>query len=282
MTGDGRRTTGDGLEEGQGTKDEARNQPSFVILSEAKDLLLDLEKKADPSPSAQDDKPFAPEDDQSITRRRALQVLGAVPASLALGILPEQQQQPLTPHVTPTPPPATPAQPRAGVAAPQFFNAHEWKTVRMLADYVIPRDERSGSATDARVPEHMDFLLSDKEANPNAQIAMRGGLAWLDTECRRRFAKDFIDAGDAQRREVLDDIAWPRKAKPEMSHGVAFFNRFRDMTAAGFFSSAIGWKDLQYMGNVFNPNWNGCPPDALRKLDVSYDLMQTRVSPQSK
>ena len=225
----------------------------------------------------------APQDDNvGITRRRALRVLGAVPASLALGVLPEQQQQPLTPHVTPTPPPATPAQPRAGVAAPQFFNAHEWKTVRVLADYVIPRDERSGSATDAKVPEYMDFLLSDKEANPNTQIAMRGGLAWLDTECRRRFVKDFVDASDAQRREILDDIAWPRKAKPEMSHGVAFFNRFRDMTAAGFFSSAMGWKDLQYMGNVFNPNWNGCPPEALRKLDVSYDLMQTRVSPQSK
>jgi hypothetical protein len=216
-----------------------------------------------------------------MTRRRALQVLGAVPAGLALGVMPEQQQ-PLTPHATPTPLPATAAQPRTGVAAPKFFNAHEWKTVRMLADYVIPRDERSGSATDAKVPEYMDFLLSDKDANPNTQTAIRGGLAWLDTECRQRFGKTFVDSTDAQRRQVLDDIAWPRKAKPEMSHGVTFFNRFRDMTAAGFYSSAMGWKDLQYIGNVFNPNWNGCPPEALRKLDVSYDLMQTRVAPQSK
>ena len=233
------------------------------------------------APPQDDSEEKAPQNDNSITRRRALQVLGAVPASLALGVVP-QQQPPLTPHATPTPLPATQQQPGTGVAAPKFFNAHEWKTVRMLADYVIPRDERSGSATDAKVPEYMDFLLSDKDANLNTQTAIRGGLAWLDTECRQRFGKAFIDCADAQRRQVLDDIAWPRRAKPEMSHGVAFFNRFRDMTAAGFFSSAMGWRDLRYIGNVFNPKWEGCPPAALKRLDVSYDLMQTRVAPQSK
>jgi hypothetical protein len=67
-----------------------------------------------------------------------------------------------------------------------------------------------------------------------------------------------------------------------MSHGVAFFNRMRDMTASGFFSSQMGWKDLQYVGNVANPGYNGCPPAALEKLGVSYDLMDTRVPPQTK
>jgi hypothetical protein len=272
-------------DEGRGTTDDGREER--VILSEAKDLLLP-DRQADPSAAPQDDSRTAdpsvaplPQDDEGITRRRAQQVLGAVPASFALGVA-QQPQQPITPHATPTPLPATPEQARTGVSAPQFFNAHEWKTVRVLSDYVIPRDERSGSATDAKVPEYMDFLLSDKDANSSTQTAIRGGLAWLDTECRQRFGKAFIDATDAQRRQVLDDIAWPRKAKPEFSHGVAFFNRFRDMTASGFFSSAVGWKDLQYIGNVFNPKWDGCPPAALQKLDVTYDLMQTRVAPQSK
>src|SRR5207244_2418624 len=130
-----------------------------------------------------------------------------------------------------------------GQAVPRFFNAHEWKTVRVLSDYVIPHDERSGSATDAKVPEYMDYLLAEKDASVNNQIAMRGGLAWLDTECRKRFQKSFIDSSDTQRREVLDDIAYPSKAKPEMRYGVSFFNRFRDMTASGFFSSALGWED---------------------------------------
>lgn len=217
-----------------------------------------------------------------ISRRRALQVLGAVPVAAAIGQQPGQQQKPLTPAVTPQVPTGPAAPQAAGVAAPRFFNNHEWKTVRVLVDYVIPRDKRSGSATDAKVPEYIDYLLSEKDAGLNTQTAWRGGLAWIDTESQKRFGHPFIQASDAQRRAILDDIAYPDKAKPEMRYGVAFFNRLRDMTASGFFSSAMGWKDVQYIGNVFNPRYDGCPPAALEKLGVSYDLMQSRVSPQSK
>lgn len=159
----------------------------------------------------------------------------------------------------------------ATTQAPKFFTADEWEIVRRLVDYIIPRDERSGSATDAQVPEFMDFMLSDEEASESSRVAMRGGLAWLDAECRRRFGTGFVASTDAQRRQVLDDIAWPNKARPEMSHGVAFFNRFRDLTASGFFSSAIGYKDLEFRGNVFVAEWKGCPPEALAKLGVRYD-----------
>lgn len=162
---------------------------------------------------------------------------------------------------------------------PKFFTRSELQTVRTLADYIIPRDERSGSATDAKVPEYMDWLLADKEASWNSRVAMRGGLAWLDLECSERFGKTFVHSTGAQRRQVLDDIAWPAKARPEMSQGVAFFNRFRDLTASGFFSSEMGYQDVKFVGNVFNPNWNGCPPEAMAKLGVSYDLMKTRVKP---
>lgn len=160
--------------------------------------------------------------------------------------------------------------------APKFFTQREWRLVRMLSDYVIPRDARSGSATDAKVPEFMDFLLSDKDASESSKIAMRGGLAWIDNESRSRFGRVFVNASDAQRRQILDDIAWPAKAKPQFSHGVAFFTRFRDLTASGFFSSVMGWQDVQYIGNVFH-HWDGCPPAALQKLGVNYDLMNSRV-----
>ncbi|HXF94955.1 MAG TPA: gluconate 2-dehydrogenase subunit 3 family protein [Gemmatimonadales bacterium] len=151
---------------------------------------------------------------------------------------------------------------------PKFFTLHEWETVRVLVDLVIPPDERSGGATEAGVPEFMDFMMQDR---PSLQTPMRGGLAWLDTECRERFGKTFVECGDRERRAVLDDIAWPRRARPELSHGVAFFNGFRDLTASGFWSSRMGIEDLQYLGNRFVPEWRGCPPEALRKLGVSYD-----------
>ena len=151
---------------------------------------------------------------------------------------------------------------------PKFFTATEFKLVRTLADIIIPKDERSGSASDAGVPEFMDFMMIDQ---PTRQIAMRGGLAWLDSECQERFDKTFLDCIETERTAVLDDIAWPQKARPELSHGVAFFNSFRDLTASGFWTTRMGIDDLQYMGNRSVARWNGCPPEALKKLGVSYE-----------
>ena len=152
--------------------------------------------------------------------------------------------------------------------APTFFTPHEWETVRALVDIVIPRDERSGSATDAGVPEFMDFMIGDR---PDGQTPMRGGLAWLDNECFERFSKTFVQTAETERSAVLNDIAWPKKAKPDMSQGVAFFNMFRDLTASGFWSSKIGVADLDYQGNTFVREWTGCPEPALRKLGVKYE-----------
>ena len=151
---------------------------------------------------------------------------------------------------------------------PKQFTAHEWETVRVLVDLIIPRDERSGSATEAGVPEFMDFMLGD---DPNLVVPVRGGLAWLDHECDDRHGKTFVGCSEAERAEVLDDIAWPRKAKPQHAAGVAFFNTFRDLTASGFFSSRIGVQDLRYIGNTFVSEWKGCPPEALAKLGVRYE-----------
>ncbi len=211
----------------------------------------------------------------AVSRRQALKVLGAVPIAAAMGggaaavLVPELGAQ-------------SPAKAAPALEGPTFFNPHEMKTVRLLVDYIIPRDSRSGSATDAKVPEYMDYLLGEKDASESSQVEMRGGLMWIDTETRKRFGKVFIDASDAQRRQLLDDIAYPEKARPEMRYGVTFFDRLRDMTASGFYSSAIGWRDVQYIGNVFNPRYDGCPPAALEKLGVNYDVMTTRVSPQER
>ena len=161
---------------------------------------------------------------------------------------------------------------RAATAAkpfvPKFFTATEFRLVRVLADIVIPKDERSGSATDAAVPEFMDFMMIDQ---PTRQVAMRGGLAWLDVECKKRFDKTFLNCTEAERTAVLDDIAWPARAKPEFAHGVAFFSNFRDLTASGFWTTRMGIDDLQYIGNRSVARWNGCPAEALKKLGVGYE-----------
>jgi hypothetical protein len=151
------------------------------------------------------------------------------------------------------------------------------RTVRVLADDVLPKDARSGSATDAGVPEFMDFNLSVPETDEATRVAWRGGLRWIDTESKRRFGVAYASATRAQRHQILDDIAYPDRVKPEHRHGSTFFLRFRDLCASGFFSSAMGFRDLQWQGNAFNPKWEGCPPAALEKLGVSYDVMTSRV-----
>ena len=193
-------------------------------------------------------------------RREVLKVLLAAPAATFTWSDAEAMQA------------ATAAQTARAAASqpfvPKFFTPTEFRLVRTLADIVIPKDERSGSASEAGVPEFMDFMMIDQ---PVRQIAMRGGLAWLDGECNKRFDKAFLDCTDAQRTAVLDDIAWPATARPAFAHGVAFFSSFRDLTAAGFWTTRMGIDDLQYLGNRSVARWNGCPDAALKKLGVSYD-----------
>lgn len=148
----------------------------------------------------------------------------------------------------------------------KFFTDDEWSTVRTLVDMVIPRDARSGSATDAGVPEFMDVILAEF---PDSGTSMRAGLTWLDGESRRRFAKPFHQGTEAERQALLDAIAWPKRAGPELKQGVDFFKQFRNLTASGFWSSRMGVEDLKYIGNVFNPGWNGCPAPVLEQLGLA-------------
>lgn len=155
----------------------------------------------------------------------------------------------------------------AAAFAPEFFTEHEYETVRVLVDLIIPADERSGSATDAGVPEFMDFMMIDR---PAMQTPMRGGLAWIDYTCVEMYGRSFLDGSDTERRALLNVIAYPASAPPEMSQGVAFFTSFRDLTASGFWSSRMGVDDLQYTGNVYVPEWTGCPPEVLEHVGVRY------------
>lgn len=208
------------------------------------------------------------DDTHDISRRDAVKLLAALPLAGALRWTPAELDRAL--RLAPLPPaPDAPFTPR-------FFTPHEYATVRVLSDLVIPRDERSGSATDAGVPEFMDFMMHD--AQEATRTAMRGGLAWIDAECSRRWGRTFVGCDHSRRVALLDDIAWPARTRPELAQGAAFFSSFRDLTASGFWTTAAGYRDLQYQGEVFDPGWNGCPQAALNKLGVSYETYEARIA----
>jgi hypothetical protein len=152
------------------------------------------------------------------------------------------------------------------VTSTTFFTDHEMKTIAILADIIIPKDEVSGSATDAKVPDFIEFIVKDM---PEHQVPMRGGLRWLDMQSYKQFEKTFSECDTKQQMTMVDQIAWPKKAKPDMRQGVAFFNLMRNLTATGFYTSQIGGKDVGYMGNVPN-QWNGVPDDVLKQYGLSY------------
>ena len=197
----------------------------------------------------------------NLNRRDLIKLLSAAPVAAGFAFTEAEAQQ--AHHLAQT---ARQTAQKTGAAfKPQFFTQHEYQTVRVLSDLIIPKDERSGGAIDAGVPEFMDFIMIDQE---DRQVAMRGGLAWLDLESQRRFDKTFLAAADAERREILDDVSTYGELKPGMSHGRTFFASFRDLTASGFWTSKMGIEDLGYIGNTFVPEWKGCPPEVLAKLGL--------------
>lgn len=149
----------------------------------------------------------------------------------------------------------------------KFFDDHEMKTITVLVDIIIPKDDVSGSASEAGVPDFIEFIVKDMKHH---QTPLRGGIKWLDMQCMKSYGKSFVDCTSAQQIELIDQIAFPEKAKPEMAQGVAFFNRMRDLTATGFFTSKIGIADLGYVGNTPN-QWDGIPQDVLDQYGLKYD-----------
>ncbi len=151
-------------------------------------------------------------------------------------------------------------------AQPNFFTEHEMATIAILSDIIIPKDAVSGSATDAKVPEFIEFIVKDM---PDHQVPMRGGLKWLDLHSYKKHAKAFTECSSKEQIGIVDEIAYPEKAAPALAQGVSFFNKIRDLVTTGFYTAEIGVKDLGYMGNVPNM-WAGVPDDVLKQHGLAY------------
>jgi hypothetical protein len=146
-----------------------------------------------------------------------------------------------------------------GRYAPKYFSPKQYETLCALCDTIIPKDEKSGGAVEAGAPEFIDLLTSENE---KYQLALGGGLMWLENYCADLYGATFLECTAAQKKEVLDLIAYRKnvKADPALSQGVVFFAYLRDMTCDGFYTSKIGIEDLEYIGNVAIAEFPGCPP----------------------
>ncbi len=207
------------------------------------------------------EKPEKTESKFPLKRRDMLKVMTGLPAAF----VPLASLETAAAYARPAP------QADASTSAykPKVLNPHEWRTIHVLSDWIIPADDRSGSATQAGVPEFIDDWLSFRGGNLLAEI--RGGLTWMDMECNRLFEHDFIGCSTPQQKQILDRIAYPAKAAPGDVSAAAAFSHLRDLVVSGFFSSKMGVQDLPYLGNKMLAEWDGCPENVLERLGVSYD-----------
>jgi len=150
-----------------------------------------------------------------------------------------------------------------------YFNEHEMLTIATLCDIILPATPSAGSATEAKVPDFIEFIVKDLPGN---KLPFRGGLMWLDTEANQRFEKRFIDCTPEQEIEIIDDIAYPDPdgEKPEMAPGIKFFNQIRNLTMTGYYTTKMGFEDLGVTSNFANV-WDGVPNDILDEHQMEYD-----------
>ncbi len=210
-------------------------------------------------------------------RRKSLKIIGlsALSSSLLLNACEQKPKEILEKSADPISGIDRTAEEKANdsiLITGKIFTDHERKTIAVLSDIIIPADAFSASATTAGVPQFIETIAIDM---PQHQTPLRGGLRWLDLQCIKRFQQPFINCTPQQQIAIVDQIAYPARAKPAMKQGVVFFNLMRNLVISGFYTSKEGIKDLDYKGNTAN-QWNGVPEDVLKQYGLKYTEKELR------
>ncbi len=192
-----------------------------------------------------------------VSRRDIFQIFGVVPAAAVLAGTGVAEAHDGHAHMAPQ------ASAPQGPYKRQSFDDHQWRAVNVLCDLIIPADEHGGSATQAGVPEFIDDWIAFRtvqDGNEDLKAQIFGGLMWLDREANAQFQKDFAEASGDQQNQLLDRVAYPKKAAKEDHAWVVFFSELRSLTVGGYFSSKMGVAALPYLGNTAVEHWIGCDP----------------------
>ena len=157
-----------------------------------------------------------------------------------------------------------------GEVWPLTLTAPQRQLAGVLSDLIIPADEHSGSASSVGVVDFIDEWVSAPypDCRRDRPLVL-AGFGWLDAEAARRFGKGFVALDAGQRTGICDDICDAARAAPARGDAARFFAVYRDLTAAGFYSTPVGREDLGYIGNVPLKHFDGPPVELLRKLNLT-------------
>jgi hypothetical protein len=135
------------------------------------------------------------------------------------------------------------------------LTAPQYATLDVLVDAIIPTDERSPGARDARVADYIDLLLSEADAETRQQWF--DGLAAVDAEASARAGAPVAKLPAAQVDALL--VAISANERQPQTAAERFFVMTKRAAIQGYYSSEIGiHKDLRYKGNQVLPEFHGC------------------------
>jgi Gluconate 2-dehydrogenase subunit 3 len=158
---------------------------------------------------------------------------------------------------------------RPGELWPLTFTAPQRHLAGILADIIIPADEHSPSASAVGAVEFIDeWVSAPYPAHQRDRTTVVDGFAWLDAEAARRSSRGFADLGATDRNEICAAICDESRAAAELRAAARFFSFYRDLTAAAFYTTPAGRKDLNYIGNVALARFDGPPPALLKNLGL--------------
>jgi hypothetical protein len=158
---------------------------------------------------------------------------------------------------------------RPGELWPLTLTPAQRRLAGILADLIIPADDRSPRASAVGVVEFIDeWLSAPYPAHQRDRAIVQDGFAWLDAAAASRFGAEFSDLDSAGQHAICDEIRDESRATQERRDAAQFFARFRDLTAGGFYSAPAGRADLNYIGNVALARFEGPPLALLRALGL--------------
>ena len=136
-------------------------------------------------------------------RRQALQSILSLPAITALPALAQEkvpaEMKPAA--IEENPKLAMTAADAVTPSTTRFFTSPQLATLHRLADLIMPPVNGKPGASDASVPEFLDFLIG--ESSSDRQTLYRNGLDRLEAEARRRYSKPFPDISADQANDLL-------------------------------------------------------------------------------
>jgi gluconate 2-dehydrogenase gamma chain len=185
---------------------------------------------------------------QGVARRRILKILGT--AAVAAQFPGFSKWAFACGHVGNAALPIKPAAYR-----PQFFTAAEYSMVERLTDLIIPSDATPG-AKEAGVAEFIDFMVA---SDPDVQYGFRTGLTWLNAYSEQTAGKKFLELSAEQQTLLLEPLAYKNKTRAGLDAGRRFIRMIREFTVMGFYTSEIGFKELDNPALKFYAESPECP-----------------------